>query len=49
VSTGIAQQLALPIGETHHGWMPQDSQNHTAEAAERGWARNLELFKKALA
>jgi carboxymethylenebutenolidase len=33
----------------NHGWMPPDSQNHNAEAAERGWARKLELFKKALA
>jgi hypothetical protein len=29
--------------------MPPDSQNHNPEAAERGWARKLELFKKALA
>ena len=33
----------------NHGWMPPDSQNHNAEAAERGWTRKLELFKKALA
>jgi carboxymethylenebutenolidase len=33
----------------NHGWMPPDSQNHNADAAERGWARKLELFKKALA
>jgi carboxymethylenebutenolidase len=33
----------------NHGWMPPDSQNHNAEMAERGWARKLELFKKALA
>jgi carboxymethylenebutenolidase len=33
----------------NHGWMPPDGQNHNAEAAERGWARKLELFKKALA
>jgi carboxymethylenebutenolidase len=33
----------------NHGWMPPDSQNHNAEAAEKGWARKLELFKKALA
>ena len=33
----------------NHGWMPPDSQNYNAEAAERGWARKLELFKKALA
>jgi carboxymethylenebutenolidase len=33
----------------NHGWMPPDSQNHNAEAAERGWARKLELFEKALA
>jgi len=33
----------------NHGWMPPDSQNHDEEAAERGWARKLELFKKALA
>src|SRR5688572_8640995 len=33
----------------NHGWMPPDSQNHNAAAAERGWARKLELFKKALA
>jgi carboxymethylenebutenolidase len=33
----------------NHGWMPPDSQRHNAEAAERGWARKLELFKKALA
>ena len=33
----------------NHGWMPPDSQNHNATAAERGWARKLELFKKALA
>ncbi len=33
----------------NHGWMPPDSQNHNAEAAERGWARKLALFKKALA
>jgi carboxymethylenebutenolidase len=33
----------------NHGWMPPDSRNHNAEAAERGWARKLELFKKALA
>jgi carboxymethylenebutenolidase len=33
----------------NHGWMPPDSQNHNPEAAERGWARKLELFKKALA
>jgi hypothetical protein len=29
--------------------MPPDSQNHNAEGAEKGWARKLELFKKALA
>jgi carboxymethylenebutenolidase len=33
----------------NHGWMPPDSQNHNVEAAERGWARKLEQFKKALA
>ena len=33
----------------NHGWMPPDSQRHHAEAAERGWARKLALFKKALA
>ena len=33
----------------NHGWMPPDSQNHNAEAAEKGWARKLALFKKALA
>jgi carboxymethylenebutenolidase len=33
----------------NHGWMPPDSQNHNAQAAERGWERKLELFKKALA
>jgi carboxymethylenebutenolidase len=33
----------------NHGWMPPDSQNHNAAAAERGWERKLELFKKALA
>jgi len=33
----------------NHGWMPPDSQNYNAEAAEKGWARMLELFKKALA
>jgi len=33
----------------NHGWMPPDSQNHNAAADERGWARKLELFKKARA
>jgi carboxymethylenebutenolidase len=33
----------------NHGWMPPDSQNHNPEAAEKGWARKLALFKKALA
>ena len=33
----------------NHGWMPPDHQSHNAEAAERGWARKLELFKKSLA
>ena len=33
----------------NHGWMPPDSQAYNADAAERGWARKLELFKKALA
>jgi carboxymethylenebutenolidase len=33
----------------NHGWMPPDSQNHNATAAERGWSRKLELFKKELA
>jgi carboxymethylenebutenolidase len=33
----------------NHGWMPPDSQNHNAEAAERAWARKLALFRKALA
>jgi carboxymethylenebutenolidase len=33
----------------NHGWMPPDHQSHNAEAAERGWTRKLELFKKALA
>jgi carboxymethylenebutenolidase len=33
----------------NHGWMPPDSQNHNAEAAEKGWARKLELFKQTLA
>jgi carboxymethylenebutenolidase len=33
----------------NHGWMPPDSQAYNAEAAERGWTRKLELFKKALA
>jgi carboxymethylenebutenolidase len=33
----------------NYGWMPPDSQNHNADAAEKGWARKLELFKKALA
>lgn len=32
----------------NHGWMPPDSQNHNPEAAEKGWARKLALFKKAL-
>jgi hypothetical protein len=29
-------------------WRPPDSQNHNAAAAEHGWARKLELLKKAL-
>jgi carboxymethylenebutenolidase len=33
----------------NHGWMPPDSQNHNAAAAERGWERKLALFKKTLA
>jgi carboxymethylenebutenolidase len=33
----------------NHCWMPPDGQNHNAEAAEKGWARKLALFKKALA
>ncbi len=33
----------------NHGWMPPDSQNHNAAAAERGWERKLARFKKALA
>jgi carboxymethylenebutenolidase len=33
----------------NHGWMPPDSQNHNATAAERGWERKLALFKKSLA
>ncbi len=33
----------------NHGWMPPDSQNYNAAAAEKGWARKLELFEKALA
>jgi carboxymethylenebutenolidase len=33
----------------NRGWMPPDSQNHNATAAERGWTRKLDLFKKALA
>ena len=33
----------------NHGWMPPDSQNHNADAAEKGWGRKLALFKKALA
>jgi len=33
----------------NHGWMPPDSQNHNAEAAERGWERKLALFRQALA
>jgi len=33
----------------NHGWMPPDHTSHNAEAAERGWARKLELFRKALA
>ena len=33
----------------NHGWMPPDSPNHNAAAAERGWERKLALFKKALA
>jgi carboxymethylenebutenolidase len=33
----------------NHGWMPPDSQNHNAAAAERGWERKLALFRKALA
>jgi dienelactone hydrolase len=49
VSAGIAERLTLPIGETNHGWMAPDSQDHNAEAAEKGWARKLALFKKALA
>ena len=32
----------------NHGWMPPDSQRHNAAAAERGWERKLELFRKAL-
>jgi len=31
----------------NHGWMPPDSQNHDAEAAEKRWARKLDLFRKA--
>ena len=33
----------------NHGWMPPDSQNYNAAAAERGWERKLALFEKALA
>lgn len=33
----------------NHGWVPPDSQAHNPEAAEKAWARKLELFKKALA
>jgi carboxymethylenebutenolidase len=33
----------------NHGWVPPDSQAHNAQAAERAWARKLELFRKALA
>jgi carboxymethylenebutenolidase len=33
----------------NHGWMPPDGTAHHKEQAERGWARKLELFKKALA
>jgi len=32
----------------NHGWMPPDSPNHNAAAAERGWERKLALFKKSL-
>src|SRR5688500_8231200 len=38
-----------PYQGANHGWMPPDSQNHNAEAAEKGWTRKLALFKKALA
>jgi hypothetical protein len=42
----IAQWHASPANQ---GWMPPDSRACNEEAAERGWARKLELFKKALA
>jgi carboxymethylenebutenolidase len=32
-----------------HGWVPPDSRAYNKEAAEKAWARKLELFKKALA
>ena len=31
-----------------HGWCPPDSQVYNKEAAEKAWARQLALFKKAL-
>ncbi len=43
----VAAEIEVYKG-ANHGWMPPDSQNHNATAAERGWARKLELFKKAL-
>jgi carboxymethylenebutenolidase len=32
-----------------HGWCPPDSQVYNHDLAEKAWARQLELFKKALA
>jgi carboxymethylenebutenolidase len=44
----VAAEIEVYKG-ANHGWMPPDSQNHNAEAAEKGWARKLSLFEKALA
>lgn len=45
---GVPAEIEVYKG-ANHGWVPPDSQAHNREAAERAWARKLELFRKALA
>jgi dienelactone hydrolase len=43
----VSSEIEVHKG-ANHGWVPPDSQNHNAEAAERGWARKLATRRTAV-
>jgi carboxymethylenebutenolidase len=46
-SAGLPAEIEVYTG-TKHGWCPTDSHVYDHDQAEKAWARQLALFKKAL-